>query len=220
VPRILGANITEHKKIVLDRLYAAFGELLVEQSFAAITLTGVADRAGVSRTTVYGYFDDKETILLEYVRHQTATHLTALEAALAEHADDPVGQLRRYCRMQAELVHPWHLPSGADLVSMLQRDTAARLREHIMLLAAVLRRILEDGGRLGLPLPRSIDTTISLINASLTGRELPASPADREPVLQDIENYVLQAVGWAPRAGKGEDEPRRPIWAASGRGAS
>jgi AcrR family transcriptional regulator len=196
LPRIIGRDLAEHRKIVLERLYAAFGQVLSERSFTAVTLADVADQAGVSRTTIYGYFDNKETLLIEYVRVQTADHIAALEAELAEHDGDPVAQLRTYARMQAQLVHPWHLPSAADLVSMLERETATQLREHIISLARVLRKILQDGARQDLPLPGNIDILISLINASLTGRELPTSIEDREPVLKDIEDFVLRAVGW------------------------
>lgn len=51
-----------------QELVAAALQLFAEQGFAATRLTEVARRAGVSKATVYLYFDSKEALLTEAVR--------------------------------------------------------------------------------------------------------------------------------------------------------
>ena len=51
-----------------QELLAAALQLFGEQGFAATRLTEVAKRAGVSKATVYLYFDSKEALLQEAVR--------------------------------------------------------------------------------------------------------------------------------------------------------
>ena len=66
-----------------DRLIAAMGELLAEQGYASVTVTGIVSRARVSKRTFYQHFSDREECLL-------ATYRVVAEAPLhriAEAAD-------------------------------------------------------------------------------------------------------------------------------------
>lgn len=51
-----------------DRLIAAMGELLAEQGYASVTVTGIVSRARVSKRTFYQHFSDREECLLATYR--------------------------------------------------------------------------------------------------------------------------------------------------------
>ena len=69
-------------------------ELFAERGFAATRLEDVAARAGVSKGTVYLYFDSKEALFKEAIE---AAMTPAIEAAetLANDADRPAAELLR-----------------------------------------------------------------------------------------------------------------------------
>jgi AcrR family transcriptional regulator len=51
-------------------LVHAFGELLTDKRFSAITVQDIAERAEVNRVTFYGHFSDKYAILEYWLREQ------------------------------------------------------------------------------------------------------------------------------------------------------
>jgi AcrR family transcriptional regulator len=59
----------------------AVDDLLVEQGYAAMTMKGIAARAGVGRQTVYRWWSSKAEILLEAVRQDAATELVVEPAS-------------------------------------------------------------------------------------------------------------------------------------------
>ena len=82
----------------------AVDDLLVEQGYAAMTMKGIAERAGVGRQTVYRWWSTKAEILIEACVTDAAEQLTVppqadpaadllayLTALSAFLADDPAG---------------------------------------------------------------------------------------------------------------------------------
>lgn len=75
-------------------LAAAALELFTEKGFAATRLEDIAARAGVSKGTVYLYFDGKEALFKAAVEEAMAPALAAAEA-LAADGGTPAAQLLR-----------------------------------------------------------------------------------------------------------------------------
>lgn len=192
MPKIIGATLHEHREQTRRRLFAALAELMAERGFDAISLADIAAAAGIGRTAVYNHFADKETLLLGFIAHETAEYVATLEAALAD-VDDPVEQLRTYVRHQTQMSRSSH-PTGPDLRAVVSRGTQARLREHVVGVEVVLRRILEHGMAAGLLPPQDVDTTVPLVHACLSGRGVPDGP-DHDRALRATETFVLRAVG-------------------------
>ncbi len=76
-----------------QELTAAALALFVEKGFAATRLEEVAARAGVSKGTLYLYFDSKEALFKAVIQEGVVPVLAEGEALLDEH-DDPVVLLR------------------------------------------------------------------------------------------------------------------------------
>ena len=194
MPKIIGRSLHEHREQTRQRLYAALSDLMAERGFDAISLADIAAAAGIGRTAVYNHFPDKESLLLGFISDETAAYVSTLEAALAG-VDDPVEQLRTYVRQQTQLKRVFHLAPGPDLRTVLSPGTQRRLREHVVGVEAILRRILVRGIESGVLPPQDIDTTVLLVHACLSGRGVPDDGPAREHAMQATETFVLRAVG-------------------------
>lgn len=72
-----------------QELTAAALSLFVEKGFAATRLDEIAARAGVSKGTLYLYFDSKEALFKAVIQEGVVPAIAAGEALLDEH-DDPL----------------------------------------------------------------------------------------------------------------------------------
>ena len=77
-----------------SELTAAALELFVEKGFAATRLEDVAARAGVSKGTLYLYFDSKEELFKAVVRESILPNIARVEGLLA-HYEGPTADLIR-----------------------------------------------------------------------------------------------------------------------------
>lgn len=91
-----------------DALLDAVSELLADRTWADVRVVDVAERAGVSRQTVYNAFGTREGLAQAYVSREAAAFLGAVEATIAAHSDDPVAALAAALRifLAAAETHP------------------------------------------------------------------------------------------------------------------
>ena len=194
MPKIIGGSLHEHRLQTRQRLFAALSALMSERGFDAITLAEIAEQAGIGRTAVYNHFADKESLLLDFIAHETERYVALLEQTLTG-VDEPVEQLRTYVRQQAALTQAYHLAPGVDLGSVLSRVSRQRLRDHVVGVEAILRRILAHGVSTGAFPDQDLDTTVPLVHACLSGRGIPTTGPDRDRAIAATEAFVLRAVG-------------------------
>lgn len=76
-----------------DRLTAVATGLYIREGEAGLSLRALARAAGVSRTTPYGYFADRDDII-DSIRAAGLDRLTARTAAALAAAPDPLAQMR------------------------------------------------------------------------------------------------------------------------------
>jgi AcrR family transcriptional regulator len=123
----------------------AVDDLLLEVGYAGVTMKGIAERARVSRQTVYRWWSTKAEILFE------ASVNDATEELAVEPTDDPVEDLTTYLEALARFLA--HSPAGAAyraLIGEAQGDSAvAALLAHKDVLGdsarAVVTRVLGKG---------------------------------------------------------------------------
>jgi AcrR family transcriptional regulator len=72
------------RETVLD----AVGELAAERPWPEVKMADVAERAGVSRQTLYNAFGSRQEMAQAYVMREGERFLEAVETAIAEHAPD------------------------------------------------------------------------------------------------------------------------------------
>ena len=152
-----------------SELVAAALELFVERGFAATRLDDVAASAGVSKGTLYLYFDSKEALFKAVIQEAIVPELVAAEQLLAGHRGSAAEVLR-------ELTFFWWRHSGATRLAGVPKlmiaesgnfpELAKYYHDHVMmrgraLVSAVLTRGIEAGEFRAVDLETAIDLIIA-----------------------------------------------------------
>ena len=134
-------------------IVAAALEVFVERGFAATKLDEVARRAGVTKGTVYLYFDGKEALFKALIRDTIVPALATGERLVAEHRGSAADLLRRLIRGWWELIGETQL-SGIPKLMMAEAgnfpDLARFYYDEVIsrghrLLASALERGIKGG---------------------------------------------------------------------------
>ena len=110
-----------------DRIIEATFVLVAERGLGSVTMTDVADRAGVARQTLYNHFSDVEQIIvtgIEQYARSGFTHLVDLLEATGS-AEAKMELLARYTVAQGSHGHGFE-----DLRSALSPEARAHLDRH------------------------------------------------------------------------------------------
>lgn len=195
MPKIIGRSLGEHREQVRARVFEVLRAELYERGFDAVTLAGVAAKAGVGRTAMYNHFPDKESLLVAFVEDEAARYVERLNEAV-DAAGGPVDRLATFVRLQLRVLAEYHLPPGAALASALGPAAYRRISAHADPITAKLREILVDGVREGELPDEDPELVIGMITSSLANRALVDVPPDQlEPAIETAVRFVLRAVG-------------------------
>lgn len=177
----------QHREQVHERVFAAFAELMAQQTYDSMSMAQLAERAGLGRTAIYHHFHDKDAVVVAFASHETEQYVASLRERLAT-TDDPVEQLRLYVRNHVDAGERFHMGLGPQLYGVLPESSRAEIREHVMAVEQVLHGILTTGAERGVLLVDDLGAATSLIHACLGTRHLPDGA---------VERFVLRAVGAA-----------------------
>ncbi|WP_046469836.1 TetR/AcrR family transcriptional regulator [Allosalinactinospora lopnorensis] len=127
-----------------DRLVAAASDLLAEGGTGAVTLRGVGERAGVSRTAPYRHFRDKDDLLAAVAAAAFQQLYQDMATAVAA-APSPVPEaLRRACRAYVRFGLSWpehyRLIFHERLVEEEHSELTKSIPEGIQYFVALLTR--------------------------------------------------------------------------------
>jgi AcrR family transcriptional regulator len=181
-----------------QRIVAAALELIAERGISGVTMSAVAERAGVARQTLYNHFADVDTIVAAVYERHLAEALAQLRQVL-EAVRSPEARLALFVRHQvAAMAHSEHAMIQGTSLSPAVRQ---RVRHHHQELAAFLESILRDGVeasvfRLGLDVAASALFTLHLMSAA---GQLVAERGDIASVAEAAETMVMGGVGLVHR---------------------
>jgi TetR/AcrR family transcriptional regulator, cholesterol catabolism regulator len=219
------ASLPPTRAAVLDEIVRAAAAAFGDVGYRTATLETIAERAGLSKVTLYRYVDSKEALLSLVVERIIAEFQRGLRRIIAERrpADDT---LRRIVRYQVELLAE-HLPFLTVFFSEesgLPPPMAARAqrakRQYDQAIERVVREGVEAGLLLDLPPrlvvfgllgmcnwlhkwyrpggPRSAAEIADVFVALLEHGYL-ARPAEREDTLARIEQRLARLEAALPR---------------------
>lgn len=194
MPKIIGESLASHRELTRARLFEALGSLMGEQSFESITMSQIAERAGVGRTAVYNHFADKEVLLLAYMREVTGEFARVLTQRL-EAEPDPLMRLRIYIRSHLQMIGRYHVKAGMGLRRHMSGQGASHLHDHAGVVGEVLIGILDEAMERGLIAQQNTLGAVHLIHATLQGQRLPQDPEHRESALMLVETFILRGLG-------------------------
>lgn len=194
MPKIIGESLASHRELTRTRLFEALGSLMGEQSFESITMSQIAERAGVGRTAVYNHFADKEVLLLAYMREVTSEFARVLTQRL-EAEPDPLMRLRIYIRSHLQMIGRYHVKAGMGLRRQMSGQGASHLHDHAGLVGEVLIGILDEAMERALIAEQNTLGAVHLIHATLQGQRLPKDPEHCELALALVETFILRGLG-------------------------
>ena len=83
------AYVEATRALLRERVLDAVGEMLADRPWAEVTMSDVAERAGVSRQTLYNSFGSRAELAQAYVIREAEGFLTAVEVAVRANAEEP-----------------------------------------------------------------------------------------------------------------------------------
>ena len=209
MPKIIGESLASHRELTRTRLFEALGSLMAEQSFESITMSQIAERAGVGRTAVY--FADKEVLLLAYMRQVTEEFTAVLTQRLAAEPD-PLMRLRLYIRSHLQMTSRYHVKAGMGLRRQMSGRGASHLHDHAGLVGEVLIGILDEAMDRHLIVAQNTLGAVHLIHATLAGQRLPKDAAHRESALVLVETFILRGLGASEENVRHVTASPLPLW--------
>lgn len=154
-----------------SELIAAALSLFSEQGYAATRLEQVAARAGVSKGTLYLYFDSKEALFKAVISEGIVPVMAQGEALYEQFRDDPVRLLREILNGWWALIGATELAGVPKLMISEARNFPAIARyyhdEVIARGRAVVGNALELGIERGLIRPVNVAATVHVLISPL-----------------------------------------------------
>ncbi|PBC92793.1 transcriptional regulator, TetR family [Streptomyces sp. OV198] len=143
MPKLWNETIEAHRRSVRDTVLDVAAELVSEQGLRAVTMSQIAERAGIGRATLYKYFPDVEAILLAWHDRQITAHLAQL-AEVRDQADGGADeQLEAVLTAYALIARETHGHHGTEISGFLHRDQrVAHAEQH---LRDMIRDLLAEG---------------------------------------------------------------------------
>src|ERR671911_2806664 len=87
VPRLWDETIEAHRAAVRDAILDTTGALVTEHGLLSVTMSRVAEKAGIGRATLYKYFPDVEAILFAWHERHVTGHLAQLTELQGQEGD-------------------------------------------------------------------------------------------------------------------------------------
>lgn len=122
----------DRRKDLLD----ATGRLFERGGIDAITMTSVAQEAGVSRALIYQYFPDQDTLTVAFFDDRISGYFTAIDSSLGSNAS-PTGRAQASVRELSQL-SPGHLAAVRTVLASHDDTRLAAVR--VRLCATTLER--------------------------------------------------------------------------------
>lgn len=125
-------------------------DLFRQRGYRAATLEEIAQRVGVSKPTLYGYFRSKEE-LLAAIFHRTISLFERDLTAIRTSGEDPPAQLRRVMRVHVGAVIAQRsflvvfFSEEANLPPALSRAIRRRKARYDRIVRAIVERGIRDG---------------------------------------------------------------------------
>lgn len=120
MPRLWNETIDAHRREVTEAILTTTWELVLERGLLAVTMSQIAERAGIGRATLYKYFPNVEAVLLDYHQRHVADHLNRL-VEIRDGPGAPQERLQAALTAYALICHHRERPASPELFAVLHR---------------------------------------------------------------------------------------------------
>lgn len=140
--------LVDHSRRRVEILERAF-ELFAEEGFAGVTYQKIANRCGVSRTSIYKYFKDKDEIFVYAIKLATKNLSTSVKKVVDREEWSTVDKIRRVMRLTAKMLEENRvfLRVVLDYLTSLKSsggDVRRKARRHTFGFRFLLTRLVAD----------------------------------------------------------------------------
>ena len=146
MPKLWTETVTSHRRAVRDATLDTVAALVAKHGLRSVTMSQIAEQAGIGRATLYKYFPDVDSILAAWHERQVKAHLERLRALCAQ-GRSPRERLEAVLEAYALIQHELRLAHATELAAHLHRgEHVARARHR---LREFIRALLFEGARAG-----------------------------------------------------------------------
>jgi AcrR family transcriptional regulator len=178
MPKLWTDSIEAHRRAVRDATLDSAAALVAERGLRGVTMSQIAEHAGVGRATLYKYFADVDAILVAWHERQVTEHLAQVQRARDEAPDD-ASRLESVLETYARIGHQHHV---GDLAAVLhQGEHVARAHAHLHELVTELIAEGAKAGRLRGDVPAR-ELASYCIHALAAASDMPSKAAVRRLV--------------------------------------
>ncbi|WP_420179885.1 TetR/AcrR family transcriptional regulator [Paenarthrobacter sp. TA1.8] len=108
MPKLWNETIEEHRGAVRGAILEAVAALVAEQGVSSVTMSQIAQDAGIGRATLYKYFPDVEAVLDAWHERHISSHLQELARIKDSTYGGPWRKLEGVLRAYALIAHSGH----------------------------------------------------------------------------------------------------------------
>ena len=135
MPKLWQDSVDAHRAAVREATLDAVDALIGEYGLPAVTMSRIAQDAGIGRATLYKYFPDVEAVLSAWHQRQVYAHL----AALGDAADRPGTALERLTDVLLAFASSTRNTHGSEHGALLHHDEVVlQAQEHLRQMLAAL----------------------------------------------------------------------------------
>ena len=95
MPKIFAPTIGEHRELRRSQLISAAMELALSEGAQAVTVSAVAAKAGLARTSIYEYFASSADLVADLVLEELSHYAQRLSEAIKD-GDDPFEKIEHW----------------------------------------------------------------------------------------------------------------------------
>jgi AcrR family transcriptional regulator len=182
MPKLWDGTIETHRREVRAAVIAATAALVSQHGLRGVTMSQIAEEAGIGRATLYKYFPDVDAILTEWHDDQVTVHLAQLKALRLRDGTSQE-QLRSVLeRFSLTMFESAQHGAPAELVASFHAAGRLTTAEQSLqaLITELINRAIADGSlRNDIP---AKELALYCINAALGSRLLTSKAAVRRLV--------------------------------------
>jgi AcrR family transcriptional regulator len=137
-------TIEAHRTQVREAILRTTAALVAQHGLRSVTMSQIAEDAGIGRATLYKYFKDVEAILLAWHERQISGHLEQL-AEIRDQAEGAGVRLEAVLEAYAVIAHETRGHHDSELAAFLHRDEhLAGARKHLV---EMIRDLVVEGAQ-------------------------------------------------------------------------
>lgn len=146
MPKLWSRTVASHRRAVRDATLDTAATLVAHHGLRSVTMSQIAESAGIGRATLYKYFPDVESILAAWHERQIGAHLERL-MAIRDQRGGVRDRLEAVLEAYALIQHDLREAHATELAVHLHSG------EHVMQaqrrLQDFLRELISEGAKTG-----------------------------------------------------------------------